>query len=79
MITDAVVAILGALVSPVLSLLPAGHLSLPASTGVGDSLAGLDSFIPVLGVLRLGAVMLAGLAVFLIFRVVVFLRYLLLP
>lgn len=79
MIVDALVAFLEALVTPVLALLPQGSLNLPSADGLASTLAGLDSILPVLGVLRLGAAMLAGLLFFLIFRGFVFLRYLLLP
>lgn len=79
MIVDAFVMLLGGLLNGVLSVLPAGHLGLPDPAGLASSLVGLDSLVPVLGVLRLGAVMLLALVGFVIVRVLVFLRYLLLP
>ena len=79
MIVDLVVRFFADLFRPVIDTLPQGHLSLPGVTGLGSSLAGLDSLVPVLGVLRLGAVMLSALVLFVVVRVVVFVRYLLLP
>lgn len=79
MITDAIVSLLVAILTPVLALLPSGHLALPDPGGIAAALSGLDGLVPILGVLRLGAVMLAALGVFLGVRVVVFLRHFLLP
>lgn len=79
MIVDLLVGLVAGILAPVLGLLPEGHLALPAASSLAASLAGLDSLVPVLGVLRLGAVMLSLLLVFVSVRVVVFLRYLLLP
>lgn len=79
MIVDALVALVAALLRPVLGLLPEGGLDLPNPTALASNLAGIDSLVPILGVLRLGSGMLAALLVFVGFRIVVFLRHFLLP
>lgn len=79
MIIDLILQGLSALVTPVIDLLPQGHLALPDPTSLAASLSGLDSLIPILGVLRLAAGMLSVLVLFVGFRALVFLRYLLLP
>ena len=79
MIVDTLVSWIASLFNPVLNQLPDSSLGLPDPTSLANNLAGLDGLVPVLGVLRLGAVMLSALLVFLIVRVIVFVRYLLLP
>jgi hypothetical protein len=62
-----------AIVQPLVDALPVGHLSLPDASGLASTLSDLDSLVPILGVLRIGAVMLAALAAFFAVRLAVML------
>ena len=79
MIVKYLADLLATLLSPVLNLLPVGHLPLPSPDGVASTLAGLDSLVPVLLPLQIGAGMLLALVAFIGFRVIVFLWHLVIP
>lgn len=79
MIVDAFVKAMCDLVRTVLSVLPQGSLGLPSAYSVANSLAGLDSLVPVLLPLRIGAVCLSGLAAFVLVRIVVYVLNVVVP
>jgi hypothetical protein len=66
---DAITGIL----TPLVDLLPQTHLDLPSGSGIGSSLSDVDALVPILGVLRVAAVMLAALVVFLGLRIAILL------
>ena len=72
MIVDGFVSAICSILRGLASLLPTGSLNLPSATSVANALAGLDSLVPVLLPLQIGATCLAGLAAFVAVRVVVY-------
>lgn len=71
--------LLATLLQPLVNLLPVGQLPLPSPDGVASTLAGLDSLVPVLLPLQIGAGMLLALVGFIGFRVLVFLWHMVIP
>lgn len=79
MLVGAVIQLLVALVQPLVELLPTSTLTLPDPSGIGGGLADLDTLLPVLAPLQFCAVLLLGLAAFIGLRLLLLLRYVLLP
>lgn len=79
MIVDLFVGLLDALVRPVLGTIPAVSLGLPNPAVVGGYLSDLDTLLPILGPLRLIVTLLSLVLVFMGVRLLLMLRYVLLP
>ena len=79
MIPALVILVMAGFLTPIVELLPTSSLGLPDPSGVAGFLADLDTLFPVLGPLRLLAVLMLGLVPFLVIRLIFVVRHFLLP
>lgn len=70
---------LAAVVTPVIELLPQGNLPLPDPAGITLYMRQLDSFVPVLPLFAITLALLSVTAYFVTLRLVLLVRYVLLP
>lgn len=72
MITDFFIALVNAIVRPLIDLLPVTSLTIPGASTIAGFISSLDYLVPIVAILQVGAAILAAGVAFFAIRIAIF-------